>query len=64
MVEHCHLEFTQNPDQQYSKPPIRFNSEEAAIIDGEIQKLLSNQEYAARRQKATTTSSLKNGSCT
>ena len=30
--------------QQYPKPRIRFNSEEAAIIDGEIQKLLSIQE--------------------
>ena len=40
MVEHCHLEFTENPYQQYPKPPIKFNSEEAAIIDGEIQQLL------------------------
>ena len=41
MVEHCHLEFTENPYQQYPKPPISFNSGEAAIIDGEIQKLLT-----------------------
>ena len=40
MVEHCHLEFTENPYQQYPKPPIKFNSDEAAIIDGEIQQLL------------------------
>ena len=40
MVEHCHLEFTANPYQQYPKPPIKFHSEEAAIIDGEIQQLL------------------------
>ena len=40
MVEHCHLEFTENPYQQYPKPPIKFNSHEAAIIDGEIQQLL------------------------
>ena len=40
MVEQCHLEFPENPYQQYPKPPIRFNSEEAAIIDGEIQQLL------------------------
>ena len=40
MVEHCHLEFTENPHQQYPKPPIKFNSEEAAIIDSEIQQLL------------------------
>ena len=41
MIEHCHLEFTENPSQQYPKPPIRFNSEEAVIIDGEIQQFLS-----------------------
>lgn len=40
MVEHCHLEFTENPYQQYPKPPIKFNFDEAAIIDGEIQQLL------------------------
>ena len=40
MVQHCHLEFTANPYQQYPKPPIKFHSEEAAIIDGEIQQLL------------------------
>ena len=40
MVEHCHLQFTENPYQQYLKPPIKFNFEEAAIIDGEIQQLL------------------------
>ena len=34
MVEHCHLEFTENPYQQYPKPPIKINSDEAAIIDG------------------------------
>ena len=34
MVEHCHLEFNENPYQQYPKPPIKFNSDEAAIIDG------------------------------
>lgn len=34
MVEHCHPEFTENPYQQYPKPPIKFNSDEAAIIDG------------------------------
>ena len=41
MVEHCHLEFTEHPYQQYPKPPVRFNSEEAALIDGEIQQLLN-----------------------
>ena len=41
MVEHCHLEFIKTPYQQYPMPPIRFNSSEAAIIDGEIQQLLS-----------------------
>ena len=41
MVKHLH--------QQYPKPRIRFNSEEAAIIDNEIQTLLSIQEYAAGR---------------
>lgn len=41
MVEHCHPEFTENPFQQYPKPPIRFYSEEAAIIGGKIQQLLS-----------------------
>ena len=41
MVEHCHLEFIRTPYQQYPMPPIRFNSSEAAIIDGEIQQLLS-----------------------
>ena len=40
ILDMCHLEFTENPYQQYPKPPIRFNSEEAAIIDGEIQQLL------------------------
>ena len=40
MVKHCHLEFTENPYQQYPKPPIKFNFDEAAIIDGEIQQLL------------------------
>ena len=40
MVQHCHLEFTENPYQQYPKPPIKFNSDEAAIIDCEIQQLL------------------------
>ena len=40
MIEHCHLEFTENPYQKYPKPPIIFNSEEAAIIDDEIQQLL------------------------
>lgn len=34
MVEHCHPEFTENPYQQYPKPPIKINSDEAAIIDG------------------------------
>ena len=43
MVEHCHLEFTENPYQQYSMPPIKFNSDEAAIIDGEIQQLLGKR---------------------
>ena len=33
-------QFTEDPYQQYLKPPIKFNSEEAAIIDGEIQQLL------------------------
>ena len=32
MVEHCHLEFTETPSQQYPKPRIRFNSEEAVIV--------------------------------
>ena len=32
MVEHCHLGFTENPYQQYPKPQIKLNSEEAAII--------------------------------
>lgn len=41
MVEHCHLEFTEHPYQQYPKPPVRFNSEEAALIDGEIHQLLN-----------------------
>ena len=41
MVEHCHLEFTEHPYQQYPKPPVRFNSEEAALIDGEIPQLLN-----------------------
>ena len=41
MVEHCHLEFTEHPYQQYPKPPVRFKSEEAALIDGEIQQLLN-----------------------
>jgi len=36
----CHHGFTESPYQQYPKPPIRFNSEEAAIIDFEIQQLL------------------------
>ena len=36
-----HLEFTEHPYQQYPKPPVRFNSEEAALIDGEIQQLLN-----------------------
>ena len=45
MVEHCHLEFTENPYQQYPKPPIKFNSDEAAIIDGEIQQLLEKCLY-------------------
>ena len=40
MVKHCHLEFTENPHQEYPKPPVKFNSDEAAIIDGEIQQLL------------------------
>ena len=40
MVEHCHLQFTENPYQQYPKPPIKFNSEEAAIIDGEYNNCL------------------------
>ena len=40
MVEHCHLEFIENPFQQYPMPPIKFNRHEAAIIDAEIQKLL------------------------
>jgi len=40
MDEHCHLEFTENPHQQYPKPPIKFRSEEAAIIDGEVHQLL------------------------
>ena len=40
MVEHCHLEFTENPHQQYPKPPFKINSDEAAIIDVEIQQLL------------------------
>ena len=40
IVEHFHLEFTKNPHQQYPKPPIKLNSEEAAISDGEIQQLL------------------------
>ena len=40
MVEHCHLEFTENPYQQYPKPPIKFNSEEAAIVDGEYNNCL------------------------
>ena len=40
MVEHCHLEFITTPYQQYPMPPMRFNSNEAAIIDGEIQQLL------------------------
>ena len=43
MVEHCHLEFTENPYQQYPKPPIKFNFDEAAIIDGEIQQLLEKR---------------------
>ena len=38
-----HLEFTENPYQQYSMPPIKFNSDEAAIIDGEIQQLLGKR---------------------
>ena len=41
MVEHCHLEFITTPYQQYPMPLIRFNSSEGAIIDGEIQQLLS-----------------------
>ena len=41
MVEHCHLEFTEHPYHQYPKPPVRFNSEEAALIDGEIHQLLN-----------------------
>ena len=40
MVEHCHLDFIENPCQQYPKLPIKFNFQEAAIIDGEIQQLL------------------------
>ena len=40
MAEHCNLEFTENSYQHYPKPPIKFNSDEAAIIDGEIQQLL------------------------
>lgn len=40
MVEHCHLEFTENPYRQYPKPLIGFNSEaEAVIIDGDMQQL-------------------------
>ena len=50
MVEHCHLEFTQNLYQQYPKPPVRFNSEEAAIIDGEYKNCsVSKSNYAARQ---------------
>ena len=40
MVENCHLEFTENPYQQYLKPPIKFNSDEAAIIDGKKKQQL------------------------
>ena len=40
MVQHCHLAFITIPYQQHPMPPMRFNSNEAAIIDGEIQQLL------------------------
>lgn len=40
MAEHCHLEFTENPYQQYLKPPIKFNSDKAAIINGKKKQQL------------------------
>lgn len=40
MVQHCHIEFVENPQQNYPVNPIRFNSQEIEIIDNEIQKLL------------------------
>ena len=46
MVEHCHPDFTENPYQQYPKPPIKFNSDKAAIIDGETQQLLSTVKFS------------------
>ena len=46
MVEHCHPEFTENPYQQYPKPPIKFNSDKAAIIDGKTQQLLSTVKFS------------------
>ena len=39
MVQHCHLEFIDNPCQ-HSRPPTRVNPTEAGIIDVEIENLL------------------------
>lgn len=40
MVQHCHIEFVEHPQQTYPVNFIKFSSQEGEIMDNEVQQLL------------------------
>lgn len=40
MVQHCHIEFVEHPQQTYPVNFIKFSPQEGAIVDDEVQQLL------------------------
>lgn len=40
MVQHCHIEFVEHPQQTYPVNCIKFSPQEGAIVDDEVQQLL------------------------
>ena len=64
MVEHWHLEFTENPYQQYPKPPIELNSEEAAFNNCLVKRVLDETDpaYGQYVQSTIFLGKTKNGS--